>query len=149
MPTDTAQHPVTGSALLADAELVARVGLGDALAFEAIMRRHNRLLFRNACGVVGDDAEAQDVVQETYLRAFASMHSFRADAALGTWLARIGHPTIGRPNERFGEQSCICVTQAECGVRPNPFEGTASGKPAYAAHVKLQGLPRLSSKTWP
>ena len=38
---------------------------------------------------MADDAEAQDVVQETYLRAFASLHSFRADAALGTWLARI------------------------------------------------------------
>ena len=53
------------------------------------MRRHNRLLFRCVRGVVDDDAEAQDVVQEAYLRAFASLHAFRADAALGTWLARI------------------------------------------------------------
>jgi RNA polymerase sigma-70 factor (ECF subfamily) len=72
-----------------DADLVARAGTGDPLAFEAIMRRHNRLLFRTARGVVGDDTEAQDVVQEAYLRAFSSLSSFRQEAALGTWLARI------------------------------------------------------------
>ena len=89
MPTYTEQDPVAGSAQLTDAELVARAGLGDALAFETIMRRHNRLLFRSARGVVGDDAEAQDVVQETYLRAFSTLTSFRGASALGTWLARI------------------------------------------------------------
>ena len=89
MPAYTEQVPVAGSAQLTDAELVARAGLGDALAFETIMRRHNRLLFRSARGVVGDDAEAQDVVQETYLRAFSTLTSFRGASALGTWLARI------------------------------------------------------------
>lgn len=72
-----------------DAELVARAARGEALAFETLMRRHNRLLFRSARGVVGDDAEAQDVVQETYLRAFSRLASFRGECALGTWLARI------------------------------------------------------------
>jgi len=72
-----------------DADLVARAARGQAAAFEAIMRRHNRLLFRSARGVVDDDAEAQDVVQETYLRAFTTLHAFRGDCALGTWLARI------------------------------------------------------------
>ena len=89
MPTYTELDPVAGSAQPTDAELVARAGLGDALAFETIMRRHNRLLFRSARGVVGDDAEAQDVVQETYLRAFSTLTSFRGASALGTWLARI------------------------------------------------------------
>jgi RNA polymerase sigma factor (sigma-70 family) len=72
-----------------DEELVARARGGDAVAFETIMRRHNRLLFRAARGVVADDAEAQDVVQEAYLRAFSHLASYRGDAALGTWLARI------------------------------------------------------------
>ncbi|MFC4522603.1 RNA polymerase sigma factor [Cupriavidus pinatubonensis] len=72
-----------------DAELVAGARAGEASAFEAIMRRNNRLLFRTARGVVPDDAEAQDVVQETYLRAFTSLDSFRGEAALSTWLARI------------------------------------------------------------
>ncbi|MFS8975894.1 RNA polymerase sigma factor [Cupriavidus necator] len=72
-----------------DAELVASARAGTASAFEVIMRRNNRLLFRTARGVVPDDAEAQDVVQETYLRAFTSLDSFRSEAALSTWLARI------------------------------------------------------------
>ena len=59
------------------------------MAFEIITQRYSRLLFRAARGVVGDDAEAQDVVQETYLRAFTQLRFYRGDAALGTWLARI------------------------------------------------------------
>jgi RNA polymerase sigma-70 factor (ECF subfamily) len=72
-----------------DAELAAGALAGDAAAFEAIVRRNNRLLFRTARGVVPDDAEAQDVVQETWLRAFRLLRSWRGEAALGTWLARI------------------------------------------------------------
>ena len=69
--------------------LVAAALGGEPGAFEAIMRRHNRLLFRAARGVVRDDAEAQDVVQEAYLHAFTRLRDFRGDAALGTWLTRI------------------------------------------------------------
>lgn len=72
-----------------DLDLTLRARGGDAAAFELIMRRHNRLLFRAARGIVADDAEAQDVVQDAYLRAFTSLDSYRGDAALGTWLARI------------------------------------------------------------
>jgi RNA polymerase sigma factor (sigma-70 family) len=72
-----------------DADLVARACEGDASAFETLMRRHNRLLFRTARGIAGDDAEAEDVVQQTYLHAFSRLASYRGDSALGTWLARI------------------------------------------------------------
>lgn len=89
LPTAPPQAPEIAEQRRADADLVRRARDGDAAAFATIMRRHNRLLFRTARGLLGDDAEAQDVVQETYLRAFVSMHGFRGDAALGTWLARI------------------------------------------------------------
>ncbi len=69
--------------------LVARARRGERHAFEALMRQHNRLLFRTARSIAPDDAEAQDVVQETYLRAFARLGDYRGEAALGTWLARI------------------------------------------------------------
>jgi len=82
--------PTTAAAAAAsDVQLALSAAAGDASAFEAIVRRHNRLLFRTARGVVADDAEAQDVVQETYLRAFTHLHGYRGDSALGTWLARI------------------------------------------------------------
>ncbi len=72
-----------------DEQLVASALQGEQSAFEAIMRRHNRLLFRVARGVVSDDAEAQDVVQEAWLRVFTQLGDFQGGASLGTWMARI------------------------------------------------------------
>lgn len=72
-----------------DATLVARIRGGDEGAVRVLVRRHNRRLFRVARTVLRDDAEAEDVVQETYVRAFTSLATFRGDAALSTWLTRI------------------------------------------------------------
>ncbi|HET7362842.1 MAG TPA: RNA polymerase sigma factor [Burkholderiales bacterium] len=71
------------------AELAARAAHGDSAAFEALMRRHNRMLFRTARAILRDDAEAEDALQEAYLQAYRSLASFRGDAQLSTWLARI------------------------------------------------------------
>lgn len=72
-----------------DADLVARAAGGDAQAFEVIMRRHNRLLFRTARSILKSDAEAEDVLQDAYLRAWRALGGFRGDARLSTWLVRI------------------------------------------------------------
>lgn len=77
------------AAAATDLQLAASAAGGDAMAFEVMVRRHNRLLFRTARGIVPDDAAAQDVVQETWLRAFAKLHSYRGESSLGTWLARM------------------------------------------------------------
>ena len=61
----------------------------DPAAFEALMRRHNRVLFRTARAILRDDAEAEDAVQEAYVQAYRSLGDFRAEAQLSTWLARI------------------------------------------------------------
>jgi RNA polymerase sigma-70 factor, ECF subfamily len=53
------------------------------------MRRYNRMLFRTARAILRDDAEAEDALQEAYLQAYRSLASFRAEAKLSTWLARI------------------------------------------------------------
>jgi len=73
----------------AEAELCRRVANGDARALERLMRVHNQRLYRTARAILRDDAEAEDVVQETYLRAYRGMPLFRGDAALSTWLVRI------------------------------------------------------------
>lgn len=72
-----------------DAELARRFAGGDAAAFEPLMRRHNRMLYRIARSILKDDAEAEDALQDAYLSAFRHCASFRADARLSTWLARI------------------------------------------------------------
>ena len=72
-----------------DAELVRRIGQRDERAFEALMRRHNRMLYRLARSILKDEAEAEDAVQEAYLSAYRGIGSFRGGAKLSTWLARI------------------------------------------------------------
>jgi RNA polymerase sigma-70 factor (ECF subfamily) len=72
-----------------DAELAGRVAAGDTAAFEILMRRHNRMLFRTARAILRDDAEAEDALQEAYLQAYNAIGSFRSDAKLSTWIARI------------------------------------------------------------
>lgn len=84
-----------------DAELLALLRQGQAAAYEQLMRRYNRLLFRAARGIVEDDADAQDAVQETYLRAFLSLGTFRGESSLATWLVRIAiNQSLGQQRKR-------------------------------------------------
>ena len=72
-----------------DADLVARCRDGDRDAMRVLMRRHNRAMYRTARAILRDDAEAEDAVQEAWVRAFKSLANFRQDSALSTWLIRI------------------------------------------------------------
>ena len=72
-----------------DAELVRRALARDDTAFRIIMERHNRRLYRIARGILRNDTEAEDVVQEAYVSAFTHLDGFRGDSSLATWLARI------------------------------------------------------------
>ena len=58
-------------------------------AFEALMRRYNRRLYRVARSVLRDDSAAQDAVQEAYLRAFTNLHRWQPTGSFGAWLTRI------------------------------------------------------------
>ncbi|SFM04006.1 RNA polymerase sigma factor [Variovorax sp. OV329] len=97
------QHapPAAPTGMPQDTELAARAAAGDAGAFECIMRRHNRLLFRTARSILRSDAEAEDALQDAYLRAWRAVGSFRADAKLSTWLVRIVmNEALGRVRRR-------------------------------------------------
>lgn len=88
-PHTIAVSPPPPSPAASDNELVQRASRGDETAFEQIMRRHNRLLFRSARSILQSDAETEDALQEAYLRAWRALPGFRADAKLSTWLVRI------------------------------------------------------------
>jgi RNA polymerase sigma-70 factor, ECF subfamily len=78
-------------------DLVARARGRDEAAIRAIIKDNNRLLYRLARGILRNDAEAEDVVQETYVRAFTHLDSFRGDSSLSTWLSRIAmNEALGR-----------------------------------------------------
>lgn len=142
MPTLQAQ-PVLSPPMSehTDAELVQRTLAGETPAFEAIMRRHNRLLFRSARGIVGDDAEAQDVVQEAYLSAFTKLHSFRGDSALGTWLARIAI-NIALDVQRKQGRTVLVDAFADAPLAP----GTAALEPAMNNNASTHEAPDTAAE---
>lgn len=91
----------TGAAEAGDMALVRRALARDPDAFRAIIKTHNQRLYRIARGVVRNDAEAEDVVQEAYMRAFANLGAFRGEASLSTWLSRIViNEALGRLRKR-------------------------------------------------
>jgi RNA polymerase sigma-70 factor, ECF subfamily len=84
-----------------EAELVARARAKDASAGALIIQQNNQRLYRIARSILRDDFEAEDALQEAYIRAFTSLDSFRGDSQLGTWLARIiMNEALGRLRRR-------------------------------------------------
>jgi RNA polymerase sigma-70 factor (ECF subfamily) len=98
-----ARDPVQINSLeaFADVDLVRMTLQRNACAFRVIMQRHNRRLYRCARSLVRDDAEAEDIVQETYVNAFDKLASFRGESSLATWLTRIAlNEALGRVRRR-------------------------------------------------
>jgi RNA polymerase sigma-70 factor (ECF subfamily) len=72
-----------------EVELIARARNRDEAAVKTLIRQNNQRLFRLARSIMKDDSEAEDVVQESYVRGFTRLDEFRGEASLGTWLTRI------------------------------------------------------------
>jgi RNA polymerase sigma-70 factor (ECF subfamily) len=85
MPHPTPEEP----APLADEAVIARVLAGEPPLFELLMRRYNRRLFRVARSIVREDTEAEDVVQDAWVRAYGHLGTFEGRARFSTWLTRI------------------------------------------------------------
>jgi RNA polymerase sigma-70 factor (ECF subfamily) len=93
--------PSLAPAVPTDAELAASARQGSEDAFAQLMRRNNRRLYRLARSILKDDGEAEDAVQEGYLRAFTRFDGLKADATVGAWLARIVvNEALGRLRRR-------------------------------------------------
>jgi RNA polymerase sigma-70 factor (ECF subfamily) len=110
-------------AALADADLVGLARHGHREAFRHIMQRGNQRLFRIARGVLNDDAEAEDAVQEAWTHAFAKLDGFRGEASVLTWMTRIVlNEAYGRLRRR---RPTVGVDQIEAsqvdGARVIPF----------------------------
>jgi RNA polymerase sigma-70 factor (ECF subfamily) len=76
-------HPLT------DEEIVKRVVGGETALFKVLMRRFNRRIYRVAKAIVKDDSEAEDVMQQTYVSAYAHLDQFAGTARFSTWLTKI------------------------------------------------------------
>lgn len=85
----------------ADEELVEKVRAGESALFELLMRRHNQRLYRAARAILRDDAEAEDVMQDAYVRAYEHLAEFEGRARFSTWLTRIAvHEALARARRR-------------------------------------------------
>ena len=130
---------------LDDAALVERARQRDGAAFWLIVKRHNQRLYRVARAVLDDDAEAEDVVQETYIQAFLHLADFRAEARLSTWLTRIAlNEALGRRRQR---RPAVDVTAVEAMAAPSsphkadPEAATALVEIRRLLERAVDGLP--------
>lgn len=89
-----------------DEQVVGRVLSGETALYEVLMRRHNQRLYRVARAILRDDAEAEDVMQDAYVRAYQNLASFEGRAKFATWLTRIAvHEALARSRKRARFQS--------------------------------------------
>jgi len=86
---------------MSDEEVVTKVLAGENTLFEILMRRYNQRLYRVARAILGDDSEAEDVMQDAYVRAYTHLNQFAGQAKFSTWLTKIAvHEALARVRRR-------------------------------------------------
>src|SRR5438552_6936405 len=130
-----------------DEEVVARVLDGDTAAFEIIMRRHNQRLYRAARAILRDDAEAEDVMQDAYVRAYQHLSQFAGRAKFSTWLTRIAvHEALARVQRRGRYQALDDMqrngdSMTFASTNPNPEQQLASAESNGLLERAILALP--------
>lgn len=125
-----------------DDQLARKIQAGDRHAFELLMRRYNRRLYRLARAVLHDRTDAEDALQEAYLDAYRSIGSFRQESALGTWLSRLVlNECLGRQRRNIRRQSLIPMSNEDPTEAMRRSRAPESGRPdEQAAAAQLRGL---------
>lgn len=139
---------------LADEALVALARQHDDTAVRTLIRRHNQRLFRAARSIVHTDAEAEDVVQETYVRAFTHLDAFRGESRLSTWLTRIAlNEALGRMRRRRPtvdiDSLDLETDDATSRVLPFPSPSAAPNPEAGAAREEIRVVLERAVDTLP
>ena len=136
------------SAELADEEVVRRVLDGETALFEILMRRYNQRLYRVSYSILRDDAEAEDVMQDAYVRAFQHLKQFAGRAKFSTWLTRIAvHEALARAERRrryealdgYAESQGETMIFASGG--PNPEQEVSAAQTNSMLEAAILALP--------
>jgi RNA polymerase sigma-70 factor (ECF subfamily) len=123
---------------LTDEDIVSRVLAGETAFFELIMRRYNQRIFRVARSITRDDDEAQDVTQQTYLSAYASLQQFAGEARFSTWLTRIAiNAALARASKRERRAEVALVVDDD---RLVPLTAPVRTPEEHTIGRELQGL---------
>jgi RNA polymerase sigma-70 factor, ECF subfamily len=97
-----------------DLDLVARARQGETAAFEALFRRHHRAVYRTLLGITGCSEDAEDAVQNAFLKAFQHLDQFAGASRFSTWLTRIAiNEGLGRLRERGRLESVDAAADGE------------------------------------
>src|SRR5688572_20635617 len=111
---------------------------------EAIMRKHNRMLFRAARAILKDDAEAEEAVQDAYLKAFRAMGEFRGESKLSTWLVRIAVNEALMRRRRIARSAEVVELNMDLNVaseEESPDRAAARGQVRRLLESKIDALP--------
>jgi RNA polymerase sigma-70 factor (ECF subfamily) len=142
MPTSPAAVRLLDAGVT-DLKLAEAVSAGDPVAFEVLMRRHNRVLYRVARAILRDDAEAEDVLQLAYLHAYEGISGFRGQSKLSTWLTRIVvNEALMRARQRGREGRVIAIdgAPAQDGEGPEAADAAEARPEAMAIRSQTRGL---------
>lgn len=134
---------------LSDEEAIARVRAGATELFELLMRRYNQRLFRVIRSVITADADAEDVLQEAWVRAFEHLDQFAGKAAFSTWVTKIALYEAferARKGKRFTaleNENGEIMTEAENGVinSDDPEKQAMRGELGRALRSAVDRLP--------
>lgn len=112
--TTTEEYPSVRHQAWNDEQIVERIVAGDSSLFELLMRRHNQRVYRTARAILGSDLEAEDVMQETYVRAYQHLAEFEGRARFSTWLTRIAiHEALARRRKHSHQESIDALPEWE------------------------------------
>jgi RNA polymerase sigma-70 factor (ECF subfamily) len=98
---------------LSDEEVVRKVIAGETALFEILMRRYNRRLFRVTRSIVTNDLEAEDIIQDAYVRAYQHLNQFEGRARFSTWLTKIAIYEAYARVRRIGYQKVDSIAVLE------------------------------------
>ena len=146
MPEDRQRlHPLKNSlaqmAAADDSELLQSAREGNATAFDTLIRRHDRFLYRIARSVLLDDYEAEDVVQETFIKAFKGLENFRGEARLSTWLTRIAlNEALARKRRRRNTVELEALQHRTNALEPSPMIAPAQDPELSTAQQQIRKL---------
>ena len=135
---------------LADAELIVQIRAGKTALYETLMRRYNQRLYRIARVILRNPEEAEDVVQEAYVRAYTHLDQFAGAAKFSTWLTKIAiHEALARlrKRSRMGEANPTRDTEKPGGMESlestihNPEEQTFEKQVLELLEAAVEALP--------
>jgi RNA polymerase sigma-70 factor (ECF subfamily) len=116
----------------------------DLREFEALMRRYNRTLFRTARAILRDDAEAEDALQDAYVRIYGALGTFRGESKLSTWLVRIvANEALMRLRKRNRRSNVVPIHEEQEPV-VDRLESSEEGPERAAGRAQVRRL--LESK---